>query len=89
MRSVDVVVIGRVQGVFFRANTVEKARELGVNGTARNRPDGTVFVEAEADADRLERFLTWLRSGPPASRVEAATVTERPERGFSGFEILG
>ena len=89
MRSIDIVVSGRVQGVFFRASTQEKALELGVRGSVRNRLDGTVFIEAEADAGPLDRFLTWVRRGPAASRVDGTDVVERPERGFADFQILG
>jgi acylphosphatase len=88
MRSVDVVVRGRVQGVFFRASTQERARELGVRGTVRNRLDGTVLIEAEAEEETLARFLAWVRTGPPASRVDESVVEESPVRGFAGFEVL-
>ncbi|GIX34067.1 MAG: acylphosphatase [Lysobacterales bacterium] len=65
------IVRGRVQGVFFRAATVEQARALGLEGYARNLPDGTVEVEAEGTETALESLLRWLWRGPPLARVEA------------------
>ena len=50
MRSVDVRVTGHVQGVFFRLSTRNRAVELGVRGSVRNEPDGSVSISAEADA---------------------------------------
>ncbi len=61
---------GRVQGVFFRAETKRKADELGLAGFARNEPDGTVCVEAEGDEKNLKKFLDWCRTGPDLAEVE-------------------
>ncbi|VVC71865.1 Acylphosphatase [uncultured archaeon] len=63
-------VFGEVQGVFFRAATVEEAVKLGVSGRVANADDGTVEVEAEGERDALESLLAWLHVGPPAARVE-------------------
>jgi acylphosphatase len=70
------VVRGRVQGVGFRWWTRGRARELGLVGEVRNRPDGTVEVIAAGAADRLERFRGLLRRGPTSARVE--DVHEEP-----------
>ena len=64
------VIIGRVQGVFFRASTEREARQLGVTGYARNLPDGSVEVLACGEAAAVEELKRWLWSGPPASRVK-------------------
>ena len=60
---------GRVQGVFFRAATAQRARELGVVGHARNLDDGTVEVLAIGSPERLQKLRDWLEVGPPAARV--------------------
>jgi acylphosphatase len=65
------IVRGRVQGVFFRAATVEQARALGLGGYVRNRADGTVEVEAEGAEQALEALERWLWRGPPLARVDA------------------
>ena len=41
-RSVEFEVSGRVQGVFFRACTEQKAKVLGIRGWVMNTPQGTV-----------------------------------------------
>lgn len=67
-------VVGRVQGVGFRAFVRHTARELGLAGWVRNQPDGSVAIEAWGDGEVLGRFEDRLRVGPPASRVERLTV---------------
>lgn len=64
-------VSGRVQGVWFRASTQEKAKKLGLTGWARNLPDGRVEVLACGDKEKLKELHQWLHTGP-----ELANVTE-------------
>lgn len=59
-----------MQGVGFRWWTRQTARELGVAGTVRNRPDGRVELHAAGDAESLRRLEERLARGPPAARVE-------------------
>jgi acylphosphatase len=89
VKHVDIRVTGRVQGVFFRVATQNKAKALGVTGTVRNEPDGSVAIEAEADDAVLERFVEWCRSGPPHAEVKRLAVTEGEPRGYDGFAITG
>jgi acylphosphatase len=80
-------VSGRVQGVFFRASTRDKARRLGLAGRASNLPDGRVEViasGAEADLDALRR---WLREGPPQAEVTGLECVPCAEEAFEGFII--
>jgi acylphosphatase len=63
------IVIGRVQGVFFRRAAADQARELGVTGWARNLPDGAVEIVAEGTRDSLESLAAWAHRGPPAAKV--------------------
>ncbi|MEO7433800.1 MAG: acylphosphatase [Dokdonella sp.] len=71
MPSLRFLVAGRVQGVFFRASTAQRARALGVTGVARNLDDGRVEVVASGDVDALAALHAWLKQGPPAARVDA------------------
>lgn len=61
---------GLVQGVFFRADTRDEARRLGLTGWVANEPDGSVSVVAEGPRDRLEKLVTRCHEGPPAARVD-------------------
>lgn len=65
---------GRVQGVFFRASTAERARGLALRGQVSNQPDGSVLVIAGGAAAALEQLVQWLHTGPPMARVDAVDV---------------
>lgn len=67
---------GRVQGVFYRATTAQRARELGVLGHAKNLPDGRVEVLAYGDATAVHELIEWLWTGSTASKVTAVEVTD-------------
>jgi acylphosphatase len=82
-RRVHVVVRGRVQGVFFRASTLERAQELGLRGWVRNRPDGAVELVAEGDEAAVASLVDWCHHGPPSAKVESVDV--RPD---SSNEVL-
>ena len=81
------VVSGRVQGVGFRFFAARAARDSGVAGWVRNRPDGTVETVAEGDRDAVARYLEHLRSGPAGSRVTSLVDEETEPGRFSSFEI--
>jgi acylphosphatase len=71
-------VTGRVQGVFFRASTREKALRLGCTGHARNLPDGRVEVLIVGDAAAVQTLIDWLWIGPPAAHVTNVEVGSVP-----------
>lgn len=78
-------VSGRVQGVFFRASTREKARELGLTGYARNLPDGRVEVFACGRGRQLEALRIWLSEGPSKADVTAVDCRPAAVRQVNGF----
>lgn len=79
MSCVRFVVSGRVQGVFFRASTRERALALGLAGHAINREDGSVEVLACGEASALEDLRQWLDHGPPTAKVTNVASESRPE----------
>jgi acylphosphatase len=79
---------GRVQGVGFRWHTRAEARALGLAGWVRNLPDGRVEAWVEGEEAALERFLAWIRRGPPAARVDALEVVVASATGLASFETL-
>ena len=87
MKSVSIIVRGKVQGVWFRASTAETARKIGIKGFVRNLPDGTVYIEAEADEHTLAALIAWCREGSPFAEVSSLTVEEIEPAGFSSFEV--
>jgi len=82
-----VIAHGRVQGVFFRDSTRERASEAGVGGWVRNCPDGTVEAVFEGDDSAVERMVDWMRSGPSSAWVERVDVTEEEPEGLSDFGV--
>ncbi|HEX2292210.1 MAG TPA: acylphosphatase [Gaiellaceae bacterium] len=76
---------GRVQGVFFRAETAERARSLGLAGWVRNNRDGTVEAVFEGDREQIESVLRWCGRGPALASVEDVAVEWEPPRGEHGF----
>ena len=87
MKHASIKVSGKVQGVFFRASTQERALELGVTGFVRNERDGSVYIEAEAGDEILKVFIDWCHVGPAGARVEHVQVGDAPVVGFTKFEI--
>lgn len=84
----QVIISGRVQGVYFRAETREQALALEVAGWVRNRPDGTVEGVFEGERDRVEKLIGWCHQGPPGSAVSAVQVDWQDYRGeYSDFII--
>lgn len=85
MKHLAIHVTGKVQGVFYRASTVEKARALGLKGFVQNERDGSVYIEAEGDDGALQSLVEWCRQGPPHARVSEVTSTEGPLQNFADF----
>ncbi len=80
------LVSGRVQGVWFRGATAERALALGVAGHAENLPDGRVEVLAVGEADAVATLLEWLHRGPPLARVTSVDVEDvSPVPAVQGF----
>ena len=87
MKTVHILVAGRVQGVFYRAETRRLARECAVTGWVKNLPDGRVEAVASGETGALGIFLEWMRRGPPNASVTDLQVEEIPQQEFAGFEI--
>jgi acylphosphatase len=71
-----ILVIGRVQGVYFRYFTQKKARQLGVAGSVRNLVDGNVEIIAQAESDILQEFISWSHQGPVTARVDRIEIAQ-------------
>ncbi|MFT3967598.1 MAG: acylphosphatase [Sphingobium sp.] len=79
------VISGHVQGVFFRAWTVETAKKLGLGGWVRNRANGDVEALVEGEEAAVLRFLDQARTGPPAARVDHVHIVECAPEAIRGF----
>ena len=91
VRAYDLVVTGRVQGVFYRAAMREQAQRLGVTGWVTNEPDGTVHAHVEGADEALRELLEWCAAGPSAARVEGVRRHEATPSGAGeaadGFDV--
>jgi acylphosphatase len=84
-----VYVSGRVQGVFFRAETANVARRLGVDGWVRNLPDDRVEAIFEGEKENVEKAVEFCRRGPPGAYVKDLEVKWEDWKGeFQGFGIM-
>jgi acylphosphatase len=82
-----VLISGRVQGVCFRAYTVDEATAAGVTGWVRNTSDGRVEAAFEGEQPAVEAIIAWCRKGPPAARVNNVEVVWGAPKGEQGFGI--
>ena len=82
-----IIVHGRVQGVWFRAGTKEKADQLGLLGWVKNRTEGTVEIHTEGEKLQLEKFIAWGRIGTPAADVTSLDIDGVMAKEFKSFDI--
>jgi acylphosphatase len=82
-----VIVRGRVQGVFFRDSTRERARAHGVSGWVCNRDDGAVEAVLEGSPEAVDCVVRFVETGPPHASVEHVDVEDERPEGLSGFEV--
>lgn len=87
MKALNLKVTGSVQGVFFRAKTQAKAKELGLTGWVRNCEDGSVEIHAQGDEEAFKQLEEWCQHGPEAAKVEDVKKEEAKVEDCSGFEV--
>jgi acylphosphatase len=86
--SVHVIISGRVQGVWFRASTKQKAEQLNLKGWVRNTIDGNVEAVFEGDEKQVKEMLDWCHHGPTFAKVENVKITiQEPTNCFDCFSI--
>ena len=82
------IISGRVQGVWFRASTKEKAEQLGLTGWVRNTSDGCVEAVFEGEEQLVNQMIEWCHHGPPHSKVNNVDIKNQdPTNDFDGFSI--
>jgi acylphosphatase len=79
------IVSGKVQGVFFRDAAKSQADMLGLNGYAKNLPDGRVEIVTEGDPNAIERFARWAKEGSTRARVTGVEATTEAPEGLGSF----
>jgi acylphosphatase len=81
-------VYGLVQMVGFRYYAMRQAEQLGIDGYVRNMPDESVEIVAQGERTAVEGFISQMKTGPSASRIESTDVKwlDQSPR-YDGFHI--
>jgi len=87
MKTVSIIVSGKVQGVFYRQSTKELATALELKGKVRNMPDDTVEIVATGEDEQIDKLVKWCRIGPPKAEVADVVVKDIPFQSFERFII--
>jgi acylphosphatase len=88
-KSIQIIVKGKVQGVFFRDYTRKKAQSLGLKGTVRNRRDGDVEIVAQGEKSQMKELEQWCWQGSPYSSVTEVTLQEHDHSiVFTDFKVI-
>ena len=83
-----IVIEGIVQGVFYRASTIEESSKLGLTGWVTNCSDGRVEAVFEGDIDKIEKIVEWCKKGPPGAVVRnVETIWEQATGDYDSFTI--
>lgn len=88
MKCSHLIVSGRVQGVFFRANVRSKANELGLKGYAKNLENGDVEVVAEGEEPNIKELIDYIKSGPGVANISGVQINHKTPENFKNFEIF-
>lgn len=88
MKTVRLIIKGKVQGVFYRATAKNVADLIGVQGWIKNLPNDDVEITATGAEDVLQKFIAWCKQGPPKARVDEVVIEETNHEEFKGFKIL-
>ena len=86
-KTVHIIVTGKVQGVFYRQNTKEKAQELGLTGNVKNMQDGTVHITVTGETEKIKMLINWCKDGPPRADVADVFFEEKNFQEFDRFSI--
>jgi len=86
--KVQVIIYGRVQGVWFRANTKQQAEQLGLFGWVRNTNDGNVEAVFEGEEKQVKKMINWCHKGPSLAKVLKVDIKKQnPTNEFDDFSI--
>lgn len=87
IKHFNIRIIGKVQGVFFRASARHRAELLDITGFTKNEQDGSVYIEAEGSEENLSVFINWCHVGPERAEVKSVEVIAGEVKYFTSFEV--
>ena len=88
MKTIRLIIKGKVQGVFYRATAKDIADHLGIKGWVKNLPDRNVEIRAIATEEILQKLIDWCKQGPPKARVDEVIIEELDPEEFNSFKII-
>ena len=83
----NIRVLGKVQGVYFRHSTKAVADQLGIVGWVKNESDGSVYIEAEGDKAMMDAFIEWCEEGPERAVVDSINMVEDELKSYNNFIV--
>ena len=87
-KNVHVIISGRVQGVWFRANTRQKAEQLGITGWVRNTKEGNVEAIFEGEENQVNEMIQWCYRGPPLAKIKKVEIiNQNTTNNYNEFSI--
>ena len=87
MSTHQILVSGKVQGVFYRVSAKKKAKELSITGWVTNKENGDVEILATGDESDLAELESWCRLGPAGADVTNVIVLKQEAANFKSFTI--
>ncbi len=88
MIAKQIIIKGKVQGVYFRASTRAQAKQFGLTGWVKNLPTGDVEMYIEGTQHTIDQMILWAHTGPSHAKVEEVIIKEAQVKRFDSFTIL-
>ena len=88
LQTISITVSGKVQGVYYRQTTQEKATSLGITGTVKNLPNRNVYIIATGTSEQLDKLVAWCKQGPSRAEVSQLQITPLAITLFEEFKIV-
>jgi len=88
MKTIRLIIKGKVQGVFFRATAKDIADRLEIEGWVRNLSDNNVEIIATAPDEQLAQLIEWCKKGPPKAIVDEVIIEDTEAQAVKGFRII-
>ena len=87
LETFQIIIKGKVQGVFFRQSAKENAKKFGITGNVRNAHNDEVHIVATGSKEQLQNFISWCRQGPPRAIVKEVFIQSLSLQNFETFNI--
>jgi acylphosphatase len=88
MQTVNLLIKGKVQGVYYRTSAKEQADKLSVTGWVKYISEGRVEAMATGNEEQLQQFVQWCRKGPEKAIVTDVIITPLSQQQFDDFTVV-